>query len=78
MEASTYNANVQFENYYAYNNNNNNSSSNMSGFTSEQSQYEKTTMIHGKKFNNNSFNGIEFMAEELNDELQVSDCHLFT
>lgn len=73
MEARTCNANVQFENYYAYNNNSN-SSSNMSGLTSEQTQYERATMIQGRKFNN-SFNGIEFMADELNDELQVSNCH---
>lgn len=48
----------------------------MSGFTTEQSEYKTATsttaMIHGKKFNNNSFNAIEFMAEDLDDELQVS------
>lgn len=69
MEASAFNANLQFENYNAYNNNNN-----MSGFTTEQSPYIKTTMTHGKKFNN-SFNGIEFLADDLNDEFQVSDRH---
>lgn len=71
MEARTLNANVHIENYYAYNNNKNNNK--MSGFTLEQSQYEKATMIHGSKKFNNSFNGIEFMADDLNDEMQVND-----
>lgn len=71
MEASAFNGNVQFENYYAYNSNNNSKTINMSGFTTEQSEYNAAAMIHGKRFNN-TFNGIEIIADDLADELQVS------
>lgn len=70
-------ANVRFDNYYAYNSNTNNKSTTMSGFTTEPTEYnKKANMIHGKQVHN-TLTGIEFIVDDLDDELQVSRTPIF-